>query len=180
LSSLRAFLARVAAETGAATKSATLALVSDARIRDLNREFRGLDKPTDVLSFAWAEGGEPPGSPYLGDIVVSVETALRQARRRGTTLKRELRVLTLHGFLHLLGYDHETDGGEMRRIEYRLRKKFGLSHAGKALRVQFGRARSAPGREEALAPKARKRGNPAVLPERRARGASEAKSRASN
>jgi probable rRNA maturation factor len=133
LSSLRSFLARVASETGATAKSATLALVSDERIRELNREHRGFDKATDVLSFAWNGNGRPaPGSVYLGDIVISVDTALRQARRRGTTLRRELRVLTLHGFLHLLGYDHESDGGEMRRIEYRLRKKFGLNRARRA------------------------------------------------
>jgi probable rRNA maturation factor len=140
LSSLRSFLARVASETGATAKSATLALVSDARMRELNREFRGLDRATDVLSFGWSGDGRPrPGSTYLGDIVISVDTALQKARRRGTTLRRELRILTLHGFLHLLGYDHEADGGEMRRIEYRLRKKFGLS---RSLRARQAKSRS--------------------------------------
>jgi probable rRNA maturation factor len=133
LASLRSFLARVASETGASAKSATLALVSDERMRELNREHRGFDKATDVLSFAWnGNGRRAAGSGYLGDIVISVDTAFRQARRRGTTLRRELRVLTLHGFLHLLGYDHETDGGEMRRIEYRLRRKFGITQARRA------------------------------------------------
>ena len=63
----------------------------------------------------------------MGDIVISVDTARRQARRRGSTLPRELRVLALHGLLHLLGHDHETDNGEMRRIEYRLRRKFRIT-----------------------------------------------------
>ncbi|TDI41122.1 MAG: rRNA maturation RNase YbeY [Acidobacteria bacterium] len=120
---LEFFLSRVAGSTGADESSATLALVGDARIQALNRDYRGYDKPTDVLSFH----GVGESEDYLGDIVISVETAYRQARRRGSNLKRELEVLTLHGFLHLLGYDHETDDGEMRRIEYRLRRRFRLT-----------------------------------------------------
>jgi probable rRNA maturation factor len=116
---LSSFLAEVASAVGASERSATVALVNDEKIQALNRDFRGYDKPTDVLSFA-------AGGAYLGDVVISVETAYRQARRRGTTLRRELSVLTLHGFLHLLGYDHERDDGEMRRLEYRLRKRFGI------------------------------------------------------
>jgi probable rRNA maturation factor len=124
---LRAFLRTVAPAAGAASGTATVALVSDGRIRALNREFRGLDEPTDVLSFPVSGRGASSG--YLGDIVISVETAERQARRRRSTLRRELEVLTLHGFLHLMGYDHETDDGEMRRIEYRLRKKLGITRS---------------------------------------------------
>jgi probable rRNA maturation factor len=125
--SLRSFLGEVARAVGAEEQSATLALVNDERIRALNRDYRGFDKSTDVLSFG--AGGIPlAGVDYLGDIVISVETAYRQARRRGTTLEKELRLLTLHGFLHLLGYDHETDNGEMRRIEYRLRRRFRISN----------------------------------------------------
>ena len=121
---LETFLTKVAVSVGAADASATLALVGDARIRELNRDFRGYDKPTDVLSFA----ASPPAEPdYLGDIVISVETASRQAERRHSILKRELEVLSLHGFLHLLGYDHEKDNGEMRRLEYRLRRRFGIT-----------------------------------------------------
>ncbi|MGH9324376.1 MAG: rRNA maturation RNase YbeY, partial [Vicinamibacteria bacterium] len=128
---LSAFLTQVASAIGE-HRSATLALVTDSRIQRLNRDFRGFDKPTDVLSFPSgdAEGELTPGAPggedYLGDIVISVETAERQARRLHSTLVRELEILTLHGFLHLLGYDHQTDGGEMRRIEYRLRRRFGI------------------------------------------------------
>ena len=118
---LRAFLREVAPAAGAPSGSATVALVTDVRMRRLNRDFRGYDRPTDVLSFRSTGRGGSKG--YLGDIVISVETAERQARRRRSTLPRELEVLTLHGFLHLLGYDHERDDGEMRRLEYRLRRK---------------------------------------------------------
>lgn len=118
---LESFLAEVASSVGASDRSATVALVGDARIQELNRDYRGYDKPTDVLSF-------PADQPdYLGDIVISVETAHRQAHRRGSNLRRELKVLTLHGLLHLLGYDHETDDGQMRRLEYRLRRRFGIT-----------------------------------------------------
>jgi probable rRNA maturation factor len=121
---LEAFLNEIAGAVGAADASATLALVGDSRIQELNRDFRGYDKPTDVLSFSADRSFEPD---YLGDIVISVETANRQAKRRRSTLKRELKVLGLHGLLHLLGYDHETDDGEMRRLEYRLRRRFGIT-----------------------------------------------------
>jgi probable rRNA maturation factor len=124
---LRAFLLRVAPAAGAPSGSATVALVTDGRIQALNRDFRGFDKPTDVLSFRSARKGASKG--YLGDIVISVETASRQARRRGSTLRRELEVLILHGFLHLMGYDHETDHGEMRRVEYRLRRRLRVTRA---------------------------------------------------
>jgi probable rRNA maturation factor len=99
-------------------------------MRALNRRFRGFDRATDVLSFPAGNGDVPDdgeGTDYLGDIVISVDTARRQARRRGSTLPRELRVLALHGLLHLLGHDHETDQGEMRRIEYRLRRKLQIT-----------------------------------------------------
>jgi probable rRNA maturation factor len=98
-----------------------LLLGGDARLRALNLRYRGKDKPTDVLSFAGLGGGEG-----IGDIVVSVETAERNARRLGRTLAEELDVLALHGFLHTLGYDHETDAGQMDRLEGRLRRRLGL------------------------------------------------------
>ena len=129
---LSSFLTAVAGATSAREQSATVALVGDRRIQDLNRQFRGFDEPTDVLSFHGLDqpagrGESDEGADYLGDIVISVETADRQARRRGSNLKRELKILTLHGFLHLLGYDHGTDDGEMRRVEYRLRRKFQIT-----------------------------------------------------
>jgi probable rRNA maturation factor len=132
----------VADAVGSANGSATLVLVGDARMRVLNRMFRGYDRPTDVLSFS-SDPTEFPAEEqtYLGDIVISVETAERQAKRRGSNLARELRVLALHGFLHLLGYNHETDDGEMRRIEYRLRRKFGITVSRKKRTAAVKKAR---------------------------------------
>ena len=96
----------------------TLVLTGDRRMRELNRRYRGKDRPTDVLSFT----GEGIGGA-LGDVVISVETAERNARELGRTLAQELDVLALHGFLHVLGYDHETDDGTMERLERRLRRR---------------------------------------------------------
>ena len=123
------FFRRAAAEVAPADAAATLVLVGDPPMRGLNRAYRGVDSPTDVLSFAAGNGAEGGDARYLGDIVISVETARRRALRRGSNLGRELRVLALHGLLHLLGYDHETDRGEMRRLEYRMRRRFRITHA---------------------------------------------------
>lgn len=106
---------------GNGDSSATVAFVSDQRIRQLNRQFRGIDKATDVLSFP-SDG--PEGE--LGDIAISVETAALQAKENGLTFENEIAQLILHGFLHLSGYDHETDNGEMNRLELRLRRKLGI------------------------------------------------------
>jgi len=95
-----------------------LVLAGDGLLRRLNRDYRGKDKTTDVLSFP-GEGGEAG----LGDIVISVAKAERNARGFGRTLGEELDVLALHGFLHVLGYDHETDDGAMDRLESRLRRR---------------------------------------------------------
>jgi probable rRNA maturation factor len=95
-----------------------LVLTSDAPVRRLNARYRHQDKPTDVLSFPG-----PGGEAGLGDIVISLDTAARNAPRFGRTLDQELQILTLHGFLHVLGYDHETDDGTMERLESRLRRR---------------------------------------------------------
>jgi probable rRNA maturation factor len=100
--------------------SATIAFVSDSSIRNLNQQFRGIDKATDVLSFP---ADEPDN---LGDVAISVETALRQAKENGLSFDDEIAQLILHGLLHLSGYDHETDNGEMNRLELRLRRKLGI------------------------------------------------------
>ena len=101
----------------------TIVLVSDRLIRRLNRDFRNQDKPTDVLSFPAGPKGLPHlEEPTLGDMIISVETARRQAFARHHSLERELRVLAIHGLLHLLGYDHEVDRGEMRRKELKLQR----------------------------------------------------------
>jgi probable rRNA maturation factor len=100
--------------------SATIAFVSDKKIRELNRQFRGIDKATDVLSFPAGE------KTNLGDIAVSVDSAARQAKENGLSFDDEIAQLILHGLLHLSGYDHETDTGEMNRFELKLRRKLGI------------------------------------------------------
>jgi probable rRNA maturation factor len=109
---------RAAAQSLRVGGELSLVLAGDGLLRRLNRVYRGKDKTTDVLSFP-GEGGEAG----LGDIVISVSTAERNARRLGRSLPQELDVLALHGFLHVLGYDHEADDGTMDRIEGRLRKR---------------------------------------------------------
>jgi probable rRNA maturation factor len=103
---------------------ATVALVTDARMRTLNRRYRGLDYPTDVLAFPSASL-QPPAS-FLGDIAIATGVARRQARAAGHSELTELRLLALHGLLHLMGYDHHVDDGTMERLEHRLRRKGGL------------------------------------------------------
>jgi len=113
--------------------SVGIALVSDAAMRRLNRDYRRLDYATDVLSFP-ADGHPGPGfGPFdglrarpLGDLAIALGVARRQAREHGHALRTELRVLALHGILHLLGYDHDTDRGQMQRLEERLRRRAGL------------------------------------------------------
>ena len=104
----------------------TITFIRDRAMRILNRDYRGIDKPTDVLSFAYHEAedgiveqGEPA---HLGDMVISVETAERYAGELGLTFEQEIEHLIIHGTLHLAGYDHETDNGEMNRLERKLRK----------------------------------------------------------
>lgn len=117
--------------------SVTICLVSDARIAEWNRVYRRKNKPTDVLSFPAGEHGRNGSGKlarqfagtavadekYLGDIAIAPAVARQNARADGNSLHHELRILTLHGLLHLMGYDHETDDGTMERIEMRLRKK---------------------------------------------------------
>ena len=100
--------------------SATIAFVSDKNIHKLNRRFRNVDKPTDVLSFPADEKAN------LGDIAISIDRAAAQAKENGLALDDEIAQLILHGLLHLCGYDHETDNGEMNQLELRLRKKLGI------------------------------------------------------
>jgi probable rRNA maturation factor len=133
---LSSWLRRVAPK--AARGRVSIALVSDARVRGLNRLYRRQDHATDVLSFPARLKAQPletrhngvsvnpPVDEFLGDIVIARGVARRQARAARHSELTELRVLALHGLLHLLGYDHETDGGRMRRVEQRLRRKGGL------------------------------------------------------
>ena len=120
---LATWLARVAPRS--ARGDVALAIVSDARMRAINRDYLGHDYATDVLSFP-ADADVRAAHATLGDLVIARGVAERQAREAGHALSTELRVLVLHGLLHLLGYDHETDDGTMRRVEARLRRKGGL------------------------------------------------------
>jgi len=95
-------------------------LVSDRAMREYNRTYRGKNRTTDVLAFPSEDVVAPDGTRHLGDIVISARRAAVQARAAGHALARELSLLLLHGYLHLLGYDHETDGGAMERLEQRL------------------------------------------------------------
>ncbi len=105
----------------------TVLLTGDATMHDLNRRFRGKNKPTDVLSFPVENLVQNRGrNQEKGDVAISGETALKQAVEQGHSLTIEIKVLMLHGLLHLAGYDHETDAGEMRRHERSLRAKLGL------------------------------------------------------
>lgn len=166
---LRRWLERVAPASARGT--VTLALVPDARVRALNRTYRRKDYATDVLSFP-ADPHSPPRriprtrrakpsavdllsvssvSPvvdrFLGDIVIATGVARRQARDAGHHDQTELRILALHGLLHLLGYDHERDGGRMARVERRLRREGGLregliERAGGSVGLTTGAARA--------------------------------------
>ena len=100
----------------------SVAFVSDRRMKELNAFFRGKDSTTDVLSFP-NEHDEFDTDNNLGDIVISVEQATKQAAENGLTFDNEIKQLILHGLLHLCGYDHETDDGEMNSRELQLRKK---------------------------------------------------------
>ena len=115
---LAPWLSRIA--PAAAKGDVSVAIVSDRRMRALNRQFRGKDKVTDVLSFPSDERG------FMGDIVVASGVAKQQANAAGHSVQTEIRVLALHGLLHLLGYDHEHDDDKMARFEAKLRKKAGL------------------------------------------------------
>jgi probable rRNA maturation factor len=153
---LEAFLRRVENEMKLGNSDVTICLVSDTKIAGMNEAFRKKKGPTDVLSFpaekkrrasairrkkSYTEDSETTEvtkksrgkltsrttETYLGDIAIAPETARRYAKKNGRSLSNELRVLILHGVLHLLGYDHETDRGEMNRIELKLRRRFGLA-----------------------------------------------------
>ncbi len=107
-------------------KSATIAFVSDWKMRGLNKIFRGKNATTDVLSFPFEADAFEAGENNLGDIIISVEQAQKQAKENDLDFETEIKQLILHGVLHLCGYDHETDNGEMNKIELKLREKLGI------------------------------------------------------
>jgi probable rRNA maturation factor len=129
---VRAAVEATLARAEAAAREVSVLLTDDREIHALNRDYRGKDKPTDVLAFALDEGEGPPG--LLGDVVISVERASVQARARGVTLDHELELLAVHGTLHLLGHDH-AEPEEARRMRAETR----------AIRRGLARARAAAG-----------------------------------
>lgn len=136
---LELFLRRVKRELGLNQSEVTVCLVSDRAMAQLNQSFRRKKGTTDVLSFPAVVRKRPlrvrrkssaansATREWLGDVAISPATARRYAKNYGRDLPSELRVLILHGVLHLLGYDHETDRGEMDAMERKLRKRFGLT-----------------------------------------------------
>jgi rRNA maturation RNase YbeY len=149
---LSAYLGRIRTLLDLRGRELNVCLVDDRTIRRLNAAHRGKARPTDVLAYPWADnsGGIPPEDSaqkefanFLGDVVISAETAARNARREGHSVEREAEWLMLHGVLHLLGFDHEADHGEMVSLEVALRSRLDgnavrwagrLSRAGKDLR----------------------------------------------
>lgn len=140
---LETFLAEILRELNLSSTEVAIALVSDAEIAKWNKQYLNKKGPTDVLSFPalsrhraarfrrtnLVPGKRPPSSGgWLGDVAISPETALKYAMKNGRSLENELRVLMLHGVLHLLGYDHEnpTDYGQMNRVERQLRGRLGI------------------------------------------------------
>jgi probable rRNA maturation factor len=144
LNAARGFVRRLRLALKLTGRDFNVCFVDDLRIAELNARYRRKQRPTDVLSFPWVSVGEGSalpraarGRPYqgvpplqheefagfLGDVVISAETARRNARAAGHSLAREIRWLILHGALHLLGYDHETDRGEMTALELSLRER---------------------------------------------------------
>ena len=131
---LRRFLQRVCDGLGLAETELVICFVTDAEIARMNWAFRKKRGPTDVLSFPAVKQKTRRGGArlrarveYLGDIAIAPATARRYAKKTGRSFAAELRVLMLHGVLHLLGYDHESDGGEMDRLEAKLRRRFGIA-----------------------------------------------------
>jgi rRNA maturation RNase YbeY len=136
------FLKRTQRELRISDSEITVAFVSDQEIAQWNERYRQKKGPTDVLSFPAVSGSNLPSEgrstpprrkngcrapDTLGDIAIAPETAKRYARTNGRTLSKELRVLMLHGVLHLMGYDHESDHGRMNRMEQKLRRRLGIA-----------------------------------------------------
>jgi probable rRNA maturation factor len=120
---VRARLSKILAAEGLRNAEVSVLFVGDGMMRSLNRRYRRKDRTTDVLSFAFREGSGPKvAHQFLGDIVISVPVAERQAREAGETLRNTLDRLLVHGLLHLLGYDHERGGTDARRMEARERR----------------------------------------------------------
>jgi len=137
---VRRILTRASRAARLRAREVSVLFCADGRMRSLNRRYRGLDRPTDVLSFP--AGAGVPSDGFLGDIVISVPYASRSARRRDEPPAREIDRLLVHGLLHLAGYDHETDDGEMDALEARLRRRLRIAEAEPAAAPIMRRARA--------------------------------------
>ncbi len=138
LAELQQFLARARRTLHLPAGSFAVCLVTNAQIARWNRRYRGKAGPTDVLSFpaesarkpsrknSRSNGNQPVDGNYLGDIAIAPAVARRNSRRFGRTFEQEMHILVLHGMLHLMGYDHETDRGQMDRREQKVRRELGL------------------------------------------------------
>ena len=123
----REFAEQALQAIGTKKTNASIVFVGDEAIKKLNRQFRGKNYATDVLSFpSEPEAFEVDQQKQLGEVVISVQRAAAQARNNGLSFANEMKQLILHGLLHLSGYDHETDKGEMNRLELKLRKRLGI------------------------------------------------------
>jgi probable rRNA maturation factor len=124
----QSFTEKALKASGKAGHGVTIAFISNRQIQSLNKRFRGINRATDVLSFPSDNGPfEEEMGPSLGEIAISVERAATQANENGLQFDDEIAQLILHGLLHLSGYDHETDNGEMNRLELRLRRRLGIT-----------------------------------------------------
>ena len=137
---VRRILTRASRAARLRAREVSVLFCADGRMRSLNRRYRGLDRPTDVLSFP--AGAGVPSDGFLGDIVISVPYASRSARKRDEPPAREIDRLLVHGLLHLAGYDHETDDGEMDALEARLRRRLRIAEAEPAAAPIMRRARA--------------------------------------
>jgi len=136
MSAFTRFHKRIAQELQLLPAAASVSFLTDKEMKRLNSTYRKKPKTTDVLSFPSEQRSRPAGlrsrarslrGAFLGDIAISPTVARRNAKSFGRTFEQEICILILHGFLHLLGYDHETDHGEMERVEVKIRRKFGLT-----------------------------------------------------
>lgn len=131
LTRLRSWIERILTHLGYPEAEISLVLVNDRQIRDLNESYRGLPAPTDVLSFPMGEGEFRELHPHLlGDVVISLETASRQARESGHPLELEVCLLLIHGILHLLGYDHEGSAKKRKAMQTKERELLDLLREG--------------------------------------------------
>ena len=140
---LQEFYERARREMRFPPESVTVQFISDQAMARLNRTYRNKRGPTDVLSFPANGSKTDAQSEYVGDIAISPETARRNARRFARSLAEEIRILILHGMIHLAGFDHETDHGEMDRLEGKLRRRLGIGGRAASRNRMPGRARAA-------------------------------------